>query len=264
DVLAIGSVGWVESSRPTTPNPNPNPLLGGSRSGRGLDSGSGSGRLRWVSKTRPTLQQTTVRLELRVSAMIRIRHTHRRGFTIIELMVSMALIILIMVVISEAFSAGLTAFRQLKGIGTMQERLRIAATMLRRDLQLRHFEGNRRLSDFDPYWYDPNIGNGDGTTRAIGGPPTAGSFRLPPPPLGASNLTYLRLEGYAAHGTPRFVTAQNNTTLATLPKNTPAPHSTKNFVPDPRAPLPRDHFSTRPPPPSQPPAVPPTAPLDTQ
>lgn len=196
--------------------------------------------------------------------MIRIRHTHRRGFTIIELMVSMALIILIMVVISEAFSAGLHAFTQLKGIGTMQERLRIAATMLRRDLQLRHFEGNRRLSDFDPYWYDPNIGNGDGTTRGPGGRPAQGFFRIQTPALVAGNLTYLRFEGNDGDGIPSYTLDPNNINLVTLPQNIPVLHFTSKFVPERKDALRLDQVFTMPVPASQPPAVPQPAPLDTQ
>lgn len=72
----------------------------------------------------------------------------RQGFTITELLVSMALIIFIMMILTEAFSAGLETFRQLKAIGDMQERLRTATVVLRQDLQARHFgEGPGRLSD---------------------------------------------------------------------------------------------------------------------
>ena len=74
----------------------------------------------------------------------------RRAFTIIELMVSMALILFIMVILTEAFSAGMETFRQLKALGDMQERLRTATSILRRfelsDIQ-RYFPefGRQRL-----------------------------------------------------------------------------------------------------------------------
>src|SRR5438105_2574212 len=83
----------------------------------------------------------------------------RRAFTIIELMVSMALILFIMVILTEAFSAGMETFRQLKALGDMQERLRTATSILRRDISSEHFEGHRRLSD--PTWWSdgyPGLG----------------------------------------------------------------------------------------------------------
>jgi len=64
----------------------------------------------------------------------------RTGFTVTELLVAMALIVFIMAIISESFSAGASAFRNLKAIGDMAERLRSAAILLRRDLDETHFE----------------------------------------------------------------------------------------------------------------------------
>jgi type II secretory pathway pseudopilin PulG len=83
----------------------------------------------------------------------------RHAFTIIELLVSLALILFIMVILTEAFSAGMETFRELKAIGDMQERLRSTTTQLRRDLAADHFEGGRRLSD-PTFWVDgyPAIG----------------------------------------------------------------------------------------------------------
>src|SRR5439155_10425507 len=43
----------------------------------------------------------------------------RQGFTLVEMLVAMALTIFIMVIMSEAFVAGLETFRQLKAIGDM-------------------------------------------------------------------------------------------------------------------------------------------------
>src|SRR5579871_2252639 len=68
------------------------------------------------------------------------------------MLVAMALILFIMVILSEAFVAGLESFRQLKALGDMEERLRAAATEIRRDLNADHFEGKRRLSD--PYFWN--------------------------------------------------------------------------------------------------------------
>jgi prepilin-type N-terminal cleavage/methylation domain-containing protein len=70
----------------------------------------------------------------------------RRGFTLIELMVAMALTLFIMVILSQAFIASLDTFSGLKGIADMQANLRAAEVLLRDDLSQDHFEGKRRLS----------------------------------------------------------------------------------------------------------------------
>jgi prepilin-type N-terminal cleavage/methylation domain-containing protein len=82
------------------------------------------------------------------------RRSDRPAFTLVEMLVAMALILFIMVILSEAFVAGLEAFRQLKAIGDMEERLRAASIELRRDLNADHFEGRRRLSDPN-FWNVP-------------------------------------------------------------------------------------------------------------
>jgi prepilin-type N-terminal cleavage/methylation domain-containing protein len=73
--------------------------------------------------------------------------TVRHGFTLVELLVAMALTLFIMAIISQAFVAGLDTFRGLKAIGDMQEDLRVSMTMLRRDLTEDHFEGGLKLSN---------------------------------------------------------------------------------------------------------------------
>jgi len=79
------------------------------------------------------------------------RPAPRAAYTIVELLVSMALIIFIMSILSAAFSIALGTFRDLKAIGDMTEHLRSASTIIRRDLAADHFEdeaGARyRLSD---------------------------------------------------------------------------------------------------------------------
>jgi prepilin-type N-terminal cleavage/methylation domain-containing protein len=82
----------------------------------------------------------------------------RRGFTLIEMLVAMALTLFIMVILAEAFSTGIDSFSQLKAIGDMEENLRAAATSLRADLAADHFEGKRRLSDGDLYSNPPREG----------------------------------------------------------------------------------------------------------
>jgi prepilin-type N-terminal cleavage/methylation domain-containing protein len=63
----------------------------------------------------------------------------RSGFTIVELLVAMALILFIMAILSEAFVAGLDSFRQLKAVGDMQEKLRSTTVQLRYDFYAYHF-----------------------------------------------------------------------------------------------------------------------------
>jgi prepilin-type N-terminal cleavage/methylation domain-containing protein len=87
----------------------------------------------------------------------------RPAFTLVEMMVAMALVLFIMVILSQAFVAGLEAFRQLKAIGDMEARLRTVSHILRRDLQADHFEGCKRLSDVN--FFDQ-------------GPPREGFFRI--------------------------------------------------------------------------------------
>lgn len=71
----------------------------------------------------------------------------RRGFTVIELLVAMALIVFIMVVLSQGFSAAAENFRDLKGAGDQQEKLRGTAVNLRRDLDAAHFDAGNFVFD---------------------------------------------------------------------------------------------------------------------
>src|SRR2546423_1073885 len=110
------------------------------------------------------LHNRTVRRRCVLEAALGVRIMQkRRAFTIVEMLVSLALIILIMVVLSEAYSIGLTTFRDLKAIGDMEERLRTVSTLMRSDLTADHFDGRRRLSD-PQFW--------------VQGPPTQGYFRI--------------------------------------------------------------------------------------
>jgi type II secretory pathway pseudopilin PulG len=87
----------------------------------------------------------------------------RSGFTIVELLVAMALIMFIMAILSEAFVAALKSFRDLKATADLAERLRSVSTLMRRELAADHFDGKRRLSAAD-FW--------------TGGPPREGFFRV--------------------------------------------------------------------------------------
>src|SRR4029077_4475858 len=73
--------------------------------------------------------------------------TRPSGFTLVEMLLAMTLMIFVMLILSQCFVQGLETFSGLKSIGDMQEQLRTATTLLRADLSLDHFEGKRRLSD---------------------------------------------------------------------------------------------------------------------
>lgn len=87
----------------------------------------------------------------------------RNGFTIVELLVSMALIIFIMAILSQAFVSATKSFRDLKATGDMAEKLRGVTQLLTNDLAAYHFEGTKRLSDPD-FWNN--------------GPPREGFLRI--------------------------------------------------------------------------------------
>jgi prepilin-type N-terminal cleavage/methylation domain-containing protein len=74
------------------------------------------------------------------SPPFRERGAQRRAFTLVELLVAMALTLFLMVILSEAFSAGLGAFRQLKSVCDLQEKLRTAASIIRRDLRANYYK----------------------------------------------------------------------------------------------------------------------------
>ncbi len=87
----------------------------------------------------------------------------RQGFTLVELLVSMALIIFIMAILSQAFVSATNTFRNLKAAGDMAEKLRATTQLLQHDLAADHFEGKKRLSN-------PNFWNN--------GPPLQGFFQV--------------------------------------------------------------------------------------
>lgn len=86
----------------------------------------------------------------------------RSALTIVEMLVTMALIVFVLTILVTAFSEGMKTFRGLKGVGDMNRRLRIAETLLENDLKADHFEGRKRLSD----------------TRFWDAPPRNGFFRI--------------------------------------------------------------------------------------
>ncbi len=90
-------------------------------------------------------------------------HANRKGFTLVELLVAMALILFIMSIISVAFVDSTESFRVFRARAELSEKLRFLTQTLRADLRSNHFENGRKLSDSD-FWNQ--------------GPPKAGYFRI--------------------------------------------------------------------------------------
>src|SRR5436309_15567765 len=113
------------------------------------------------------------------------RRLLRRAFTLVELLVAMALIMFILAILSVAFTSATQSFRDLKAAGDLAERLRAVSGQLRRELAADHFEGKKRLSQ-DKFW--------------VHGPPEQGFFRLwQGTAPGANNPSYT-LEGVDPDG----------------------------------------------------------------
>jgi type II secretory pathway pseudopilin PulG len=87
----------------------------------------------------------------------------RQAFTLVELLVAMALIKFIMAILSTAFVEATNTFRNLKATGDMAEKLRATTQLLQRDLSADHFEGKKRLSNAN-FW--------------LNGPPEQGFFHI--------------------------------------------------------------------------------------
>ncbi len=106
----------------------------------------------------------------------RIARTRRPGFTLIEVLVAAGLCMLIMVVMTQAFAAGIDTFSVLKSTGELQERLAVAGTVLQTDLAGTHLENQvgepTRVSGirFDKI----NVPGFEQTAR----PPFRGFFRI--------------------------------------------------------------------------------------
>ncbi|RLS25180.1 MAG: type II secretion system protein, partial [Planctomycetota bacterium] len=94
---------------------------------------------------------------------LQINRNRKNAFTLVELMVAMALIILMLSIMSQAFVIATGTMQGLKEVADMQEKIRPAINLLQRDLGANHFEGSKKLSD--PEFWD-------------NGPPKEGYFML--------------------------------------------------------------------------------------
>jgi prepilin-type N-terminal cleavage/methylation domain-containing protein len=98
----------------------------------------------------------------------------RSGFTLVEVLVSMALILFIMSILAAAFGAASQAVSDLKSAGDLAEKLRGATSVLKRDLEEDHFTDHKNGSN-------PRLSQLDlGTWLSTGIPPSQpyGFFRI--------------------------------------------------------------------------------------
>jgi prepilin-type N-terminal cleavage/methylation domain-containing protein len=111
------------------------------------------------------------------------RLTSRRGFTLVELLVAMALVVFIMVIVSETFVAALESVRLQKAQAELRANLRGASITLRADLTAAHFDSGAKTPSHElseqVNLTGPNL------------PPTWGYFRIMQgsPPVDAPNYT---------------------------------------------------------------------------
>ncbi len=125
----------------------------------------------------------------------------RAAFTLVEMMVSVALVLFIMVILTEAFGKGLESFRTLKAIGDMESRLRAATAVLRRDLEADHFEGKRRLSE-DTFTWKLNGAPREGVFTVML-KPVPGAGNHPPEGGDADGIAFRRSANWLLHMTAK-------------------------------------------------------------
>ncbi len=135
------------------------------------------------------------------------------GFTIVELLVAMALIVFMMSIMSQAFIIATTAMSGLKNVTDMVDKVRPAMAILERDLGAYHFDAQRRLSDAN-FWEF--------------GPPTQGYFSVwqDKPNSNHSPGTSTYCEGIQNGVAFALASADANHMLAFTVKANPVPNST--------------------------------------
>lgn len=103
------------------------------------------------------------------------RASVRRAFTLVELLVALTLCLVIMSILSTAFVIGTQAFSEFKSGGDLQEELRTASIMIKRDLAARHFNvpTNPLIKEYSgPFLYQQKL------NLDIWLPPAIGYFRF--------------------------------------------------------------------------------------
>ena len=95
-------------------------------------------------------------------SLMQVRNS-KKGFTLVELLVSMAIIIFMLSIMSQAFVIATTCMSGVKGVGELLDKGRPVLAVLQKDLSAYHFDGYKRLSDAD-FWNN--------------GPPRQGYFQI--------------------------------------------------------------------------------------
>ncbi len=118
------------------------------------------------------------------------------GFTIVELLVSLGLVIFIMSLVSTIFVIATKSFRDMKAAGDLSEQLRSAGQLIRGMVKATHFTENVQPSD-DKFWQAwDSSGSGSYYTRS-GTPPLYTDAQLKDPGNTFGRKGYLRLDQLA-------------------------------------------------------------------
>jgi type II secretory pathway pseudopilin PulG len=96
----------------------------------------------------------------------------RAGFTLVEMLVTVALMMFIMILLAGAFQQGIDMFRTLRAQALNADKLRMAMDVLRQDLASPHFESLSRNGLGGPFLSDQRLDR-DGWK-----PPSGGFFRI--------------------------------------------------------------------------------------
>src|SRR5437899_1994936 len=115
---------------------------------------------------------------------MRIRHAARTGFTLVEMLVATALVLMIMLIISTALGSASKTFTTLRTAGILQERGRTGITILRKDLGSDHFAPPYGSARGGPHLSDQRLDQAGWST------PRAGYFeirQLPDPTTGGAS-----------------------------------------------------------------------------
>jgi prepilin-type N-terminal cleavage/methylation domain-containing protein len=103
---------------------------------------------------------------------MRTRPTTRPAFTLVEMMIAIALTLVVMLIIAQTFASATKVFSDLRTAGQLQERTRGAAAVIRRDLEAEHFDG-----PFTPGLSGPRVGD-QRLDRPGWTPPARGYFEM--------------------------------------------------------------------------------------
>lgn len=103
----------------------------------------------------------------------------RAAFTLVELMVSAAVCVLIMAILSQAFVISSTTMRELKATGDLTDQIRAAGIVIREDLRQNHFLPDDNRENLGLKVSDQRLDRHSGTGAFASGytPPGGGFFR---------------------------------------------------------------------------------------